>query len=207
MVPAMVMDRNPSFAADARFTEGARRVADLLWENTGGDLSAFPRSYLENLRHDYADGRVSMLELMDRVDLGPDATYEEYCEVFDALLDVDPAQWPNPDSVVEVQTDKLLYQVEPVSFSENEFDFAEDGEAMSTKVEKFLRKVISSVYTDGVTDVTDAQGDPPGESNNYLLSEDGTEFHGVFHDKGSDGKKKEFPFRIIDNGGRWSLEY
>jgi hypothetical protein len=203
----MVMDRNPSFAADARFAEGARRVADLLWENTGGDLSAFPRSYLENLRHDYADGRVSMLELMDRVDLGPDATYEEYCEVFDALLEVDPQQWPNPESVVEVQTDKLLYQVEPVSFSESEFDFAEDGEAMSTKVEKFLRKVISSVYVDGVTDVTDAQGDPPGESNNYLLSDDGTEFHGVFHDKGSDGKVKEFPFRIVDNGGRWSIEY
>ena len=52
----MTFDRNPKFGADQNFSEGARRVTDLLWENTGGDLSAFPRSYLENLRHDFADG-------------------------------------------------------------------------------------------------------------------------------------------------------
>jgi hypothetical protein len=82
----MTFDRNPKFGADRNFSEGARRVADLLWENTGGDLSAFPRSYLENLRHDFADGKVSMLELIDRVDLGPEATIDDYREVFDDLF-------------------------------------------------------------------------------------------------------------------------
>ena len=197
----MVMDRNKKFGADTKFAEDARRVGDFLWDNTGGDVTAFPRSYLENLRHDYADGRVSMLELMDRVDLGPDATYEEYCEVFDALLDADPTEWPEPDTILTVSTDSLLCDVA------DDFTYAEGGEDMAYKIEKFLKKVISAIYTKGVTDVTDAEGDPPGESNNYLLSQDGTEFHGVFHDRSSDGKAKEFPFVISENGGRWQLEY
>jgi hypothetical protein len=92
-----------------------------------------------------------------------------------------------------VKSEKLLSQ--PEDFSEA-FEFAESGEDLSHKVETFLKKVISSVYTDGVTDVTDKDGDPPGESNNYLLSEDGEEFHGVFHDKA-----KDFPFRITNNSG------
>ena len=195
----MVMDRNPKFGADAQFAEGARRVADMLWETTGGNVAAFPKSYLENLRHDYSDGRISMMELIDRVDLPEDASYDDYVEVIDALLYADPAQWPDPDSVLEVKSEKLLGQ--PEDFSEV-FEFAESGEDMSHKVETFLKKVISAVYTDGVTDVTDEDGDPPGESNNYLLSDDGEEFHGMFHDK-----EKEFPFRITNNAGRWSIEY
>jgi hypothetical protein len=200
----MVMDRNPKFGADAQFAEGARRVADMLWETTGGDVSAFPKSYLETLRHDYSDGRVSMMELIDRVDLPADATYDDYVEVIDALLYADPSQWPDPDSVLEVKSEKLLG--EPQDFS-GAFEFAESSEDLSSKIEKFLKKVVSSVYTEGVTDVTDEDGDPPGESNNYLLSDDGEEFHGVFHDRGKEGKVKEFPFRITNNAGRWSIEY
>jgi hypothetical protein len=200
----MVMDRNPKFGADAQFAEGARRVADFLWENTGGDVASFPKSYLENLRHEYSDGRVSMIELIDRVDLGPDASYDDYVEVIDALLYAEPSQWPNPDSVVEVKTNELF--APPQDFSES-FDFAEDDDNMSHKVEKFLKKVLSFVYTDGVTDVSDSDGNPPGEGNNYLLSEDGEEFQGVFYDKGEKGNIKEFPFRIFNNAGRWSVEY
>jgi hypothetical protein len=200
----MVMDRNPKFGADAQFAEGARRVADFLWENTGGDVTSFPKSYLENLRHEYSDGRVSMIELIDRVDLGPDASYDDYAEVIDALLYAEPSQWPHPDSVIEVKTDKLF--APPQDFSES-FDFAEDDDNMSNKVEKFLKKVLSSIYTDGVTDVSDSDGNPPDEGNNYLLSEDGEEFQGVFYDKGEKGNIKEFPFRIFNNAGRWSVEY
>jgi len=203
----MTFDRNPKFGADLSFTEGARRVADLLWENTGGDVTQFPKSYLETLRHDYADGRVSMLELMDRVDLGPEATYEEYCSVFDALVYPEESEWPNPESVLAVDKGALLYEVEQ-DFSEfeefDEFNFAEDD--MSGKMETFLRKVISSVYLDGVSSVTDDSGDPPNSSNNYLLSDDGKEFSGVFY--GSTAKGKEaFPFTITDNNGKWSIEY
>jgi hypothetical protein len=206
VVLVMVFDRNPKYGADQSFSEGAKRVTDLLWETTGGDLSSAPLSYLENLRHEYSNGKVSMLELMDRVDLGQDATYEDYCEVFDALLEVDPDRWPNPESVLSVDKDSLLYEIEP-EFSEfDEVDFAEGDEDMSSKMETFLKKVISSVYLDGVSEVTDTSGDPPNSSNNYLLSDDGKEFSGVFHGSTEKGKKT-FPFTITDNNGQWSIKY
>jgi hypothetical protein len=215
----MAFDRNPKFGADQTFSEGARRVTDLLWDTTGGDVSAFPKSYLENLRHDFSDGRVSMLELIDRVDLGPNATYEDYCEVVDALVSVNPDQWPNPDSVISVPVGHLQYEVEPnLDFSE--FDFAEEEEVeeeevvvqqpsdMSEKMELFLKKVISSVYLDGVTAVTDPEGNPPNEANNYLLSDDGKQFVGVFYDSPPNEQAKKFPFVISEkNDGNWMIKY
>jgi hypothetical protein len=219
----MVFDRNPKFGKDHSFSEGARRVTDLLWENTGGDVSQFPKSYLENLRYEFSDGNVSMLELIDRVDLGPDATYEDYCEVVEALLSVDPDQWPDPSSVVEVPSDRLQFEVEPdLDFSE--FDFAEEvlaeeeivekpadaqqSDAMSEKMETFLKKVIASVYLDGVTEVTDAEGNPPTAANNYLLSEDGKNFSGVFYDSPPNEKAKKFPFVISEKAdGVWQIQY
>jgi hypothetical protein len=219
----MAFDRNPKFGADQTFSEGARRVADFLWENTGGDVTAFPKSYLENLRYEFSDGKVSMLELIDRVDLGPEATYEDYCEVVDALMAVDPDQWPNADSVVSVPSDRLQYEIEPdLDFSE--FNFAEEieeeeiveerpvatqqGDAMSEKMEMFFKKVISSVYLDGVTEVTDPEGNPPNSANNYLLSEDGKQFEGIFYDAPPNEKAKQFPFVIQEKSdGNWQIQY
>lgn len=215
----MTFDRNPKFGADQNFSEGARRVTDLLWENTGGDLSAFPRSYLENLRHDFADGKVSMLELIDRVDLGPEATYDDYCEVVESLMSVDPSQWPEPDSVVQVPAGRLDYEIEPeLDFSE--FDFAEGvieeaavveetaPDPLSDKMELFFRKVIASVYLDGVTNVTDSQGNPPNQANNYLMSDDGKKFSGIFYDNAPGEQPKQFPFVISEGAaGKWNISY
>ncbi len=204
---AMSYDRNPKFGADAAFSEGARRVADLLWENTSGDLAAVPSSYLETLRHEFADGRVSMMELIDRVDLGPGATYEDYCEVVDALMAVDPEQWPDPSSVEVVSSDRLLYELDsPADFSEFDTeDFAEGD--IGTKMESFLRKVIGTVYLDGVGKITDNNGKPPSEDNNFLLSEDGKEFSGMFFDK-QKPREKHYPFTISEKSdGQWSIRY
>jgi hypothetical protein len=217
----MAFDRNPKFGKDQAFSEGARRVADLLWETTNGDVTSFPKSYLENLRYEFSDGNVSMLELIDRVDLGPEATYEDYCEVIDALLSVNPDQWPNPESVVEVPLGHLQYEIEP-DYDFSEFDFAEEVEevaveretvsqqpdAMSEKMELFLKKVISSVYLDGVTEVTDMQGNPPNTANNYLLSPDGKQFVGVFYDSPPNEQSKSFPFVISEKSdGQWQIKY
>lgn len=214
----MAYDRNPKFGGDASFTEGARRVTDFLWENTQGDPSAAPRSYLESLKYEFSNGHVSMLELIDRVDLGPDATYEDYCEVVDALMEVEPGRWPNPASVLEVKSSELGFEFESdMDFSE--FDFLEEvieeetiveegtPDPLSEKVELFLKKVIASVYVDGVTEVTDAQGNPPNASNNYLLSEDGKEFSGLFYDSPPTGKAKKYPFSIKDTDGVWAVRY
>jgi hypothetical protein len=198
----MAIDRNPRFGEDQSFTEGARRVTDLFWET-----ASFSQSYLETLRHEYADGRVSMLELIDRVDLGPDATYEDYCEVVDSLMKVDPTQWPDPASVVSVSTDRLLHELDSsADFSELDTeDFAEGD--MGTKMEQFLKKVIGTVYLDGVGRVTDSKGKPPSEENNFLLSEDGTEFSGMFFDK-QKPREKHYPFTITEKSdGQWSIRY
>ena len=201
----MVYDRNPSFGADRAFSEGARRVADFLWETTGGNLAEAPSSYLETLRHEFADGRVSMLELIDRVDLGPEATYEDYCEVVDALLHTEASQWPEPEAVVSVSSKQLLYEIEPEFTEFDTEDFAEGD--MGEKMEKFLRKVIGTVYRDGVGKVVDGKGKPPSEANNFLLSEDGKEFYGVFFDK-QKPREKHFPFSIREkSNGQWSITY
>ena len=203
----MAYDRNPKFGADQSFSESARRVADLLWNTVGTNFSEFPRSYLETLRHDFADGRISMLELIDRIDLGPDATYDEYCEVIDTLLSVDPSQWPAADSVLQVQAGKLDFEIEPEPLDFDEFEFAE-GDDMSSKMETFLKKVIASVYLDGVTDVTDASGNPPNEANNYLMADDGKSFNGIFYDAAPGEKPKQFSFTISEKSdGNWQISY
>ena len=198
----MAIDRNPRFGEDQSFTEGARRVTDLFWET-----SNFSQSYLETLRHEYADGRVSMLELIDRVDLGPDATYDDYCEVVESLMKVDPSKWPDPSSVEVVSADRLKYELEPsADFSEFDTeDFAEGD--MSKKMEDFLRKVIGTVYLDGVGRITDNKGKPPSENNNFLLSDDGKEFSGMFFDK-KKPREKHYPFTITEKSdGQWSIRY
>ena len=229
----MAFDRNPKFGKDRAFADGAKRVADLLWETTGGDLTSFPRSYLENLRHEYAEGSVSMLELIDRVDLGPDATYEDYCEVVEILLERDPGLWPEDlDDVVEVVPSHLRYEIE-ADYDFSEFDFAdevigeevvesgpqgtmvEEGVAetqtpdpLSEKMELFFKKVISSVYLDGVTEVTDAQGNPPTSANNYLMAPDGKSFSGIFYDAPPSEKARQYPFVISENQqGTWQIKY
>ena len=227
----MSFDRNPRFGADASYESSARRVADLLWETTKGDLASAPKSYLETLRHDFSDGRISMLELIDRSDLGAEATYEEYCEAIDRLLCVDSGQWPNPDSVQELQLSKLDFEIEPeFDFSEFDdmFDFADQpsGEAptqapppqggqaaapqdpLSSKMELFFKKVIASVYLDGVSNVTDAEGNPPNQANNYLMAQDGKSFSGKFYDQNPGGQAKEFPFTITEgSSGKWTIKY
>ena len=45
------------------------------------------KSTLEKLKKDYNSGKLTMRELMEKVDLGPTATYEDYCEIFESLID------------------------------------------------------------------------------------------------------------------------
>ena len=226
----MVFDRNLKHGKDQSFSEGARRVTDLLWDTTHGDLSAFPKSYLENLRHDFADGRVSMLELIDRVDLGPEASYDDYCEMVETLICVDPSQWPEPDTVLEVPGSRLDYEIEP-DYDFSEFDFADEvtqeevvsegpggvvaeeetqvqADPLSDKMELFFKKIIASVYLDGVTNVTDSQGNPPNQANNYLMADDGKSFSGIFYDSAQGQQAKQFPF-VINEGatGKWNISY
>lgn len=197
-------DSNPRFGVDDQYVSSARRVSDLLWETCGHDLSSIPNGYLENLYHEYSDGRVSLLPLLNKLNLGEDPTYEEFSEAVHHLIRGEENPIPFED-VLEIPAHKLGEEPD-LDFSEfnldDEYSFAEGD--MGAKVESFLKKVIASIYTDGVTRVTDRNGKPPSEANNYLMNEDGTEFSGLFFD--AVGKKK-FPFRISESGGKWSISY
>lgn len=205
----MSYDRNPKFGADQSFQEGAERVINMLWEATKGNPSEIPREYLESLRHSYSDGSISMLELMDRLDLPGEASWDEYSEAVNALMKVNPSSWPNPSAVEELQLSKLQHEIEfaEFDFDEEDFDFAEE-EDLSDKMETFFKKVIASVYLDGVTAVTDPEGNPPNASNNYLMAEDGSSFSGIFYDSPPGEDAKKFPFQITESAeGKWSIKY
>ena len=203
------MDKNPSFGKDAQSEANARRVVNMLWEVSGGNLANIPASYLEPLGFEYSDGSVSLLNTLDKVDFSEGVTYEEFSEVVEKLIRVDPSEWPFAESIEEIQVSKLLYEVEEqaLEFSEADFDFA-DGDDMSSKIELFLKKVIASVYLDGVTSVTDKDGNPPNEDNNYLLADDGKSFSGIFYDAPPNENAKKFPFKISEKkDGNWQIRY
>lgn len=206
----MVFDKNPSFGKDEQYETNALRVAEVLWKSTGGDLTKVPQNYLDTLDYEYSDGTASLLHLLNKVNFDGETTYEEFTEVVEHLIRVDPAEWPFSESILEIQKDKLLYEIEPEvsDFSEFDWDFASPRDT-SDKVEMFLKKVIASVYTDGVTSVTDKDGNPPNARNNYLMSPDGQSFSGVFHDAPKDEENdKHFPFVIREKkNGNWEIRY
>lgn len=201
----MTFDTNPSFHADTRREAQAIRVSNLLWEACKGDFSKVPRDYLESLSFEYSDGSRSVLGLLDRVDFSGCDTFEEFFEVVEHLVKVDPDEWPDEDSVISVQGERLLYEDEP-DISDFSEDFSSPA-SMSRKVELFLKKVIASVYRDGVRSVTDNQGNPPNEGNGFLMSPDGKSFSGIFYDSDRSSGKK-FPFVIQENNqGNFEIKY
>ena len=202
------MDLNPKFGQDSHQAETARRVADMLWETTKGDLSAIPQGYLDSLRFEYSDGAISALNLLSVADLPERATYEEFSEAVETLLRVDSNVIPDTE-IDEIQLSKLDYEFvrEAVEFSEDDFNFAEEGD-MSAKMETFWKKVISSVYLDGVTSVTDNEGNPPNSMNNYLFSPDGKTISGIFYDSPPGIEAKKFPFKITESAqGKYTIQY
>jgi hypothetical protein len=82
------------------------------------------------------------------------------------------------------------------------------ADPLSSKMELFFKKVISSVYQDGVTEVTDPHGNPPNASNNYLMAPDGKSFAGIFYDSPPNEQAKQFPFKIMEGAnGAWQIKY
>lgn len=204
----MAIDKNPTFGIDTNRERDAKSVANMLWETTRGDFSKVPSNYLNSLGFEYSDGSVSFLDQLSKVEFS-EGSFEEFSEVVNHLVRVNPEDWPDLDSIVSIPAGKLLYEIEtePFEFSEFDWDFA-DPKDMSSKMELFYKKVISSVYTDGVNSVTDTKGNPPNAQNNYLMSPDGKSFSGVFYDAPRGEKEKKFTFEIKENSkGKWEIRY
>ena len=76
-------------------------------------------------------------------------------------------------------------------------------DSVAVEVTDMLLNAINSVYRPGAHTVTDSNGNPPSEDNNYLLSEAGDSFSGIF----TDNDNNEFPFTVRDKNGVWELKY
>ena len=75
---------------------------------------------------------------------------------------------------------------------------------LSVEVSSFLTSVLKNYYGPNIAGVADAQGRPPSEGNNFLMSEDGNKFEGVFHDP---VKPTSYSFTLTRTKKGWSLKY
>ncbi len=67
-----------------------------------------------------------------------------------------------------------------------------------------MKEIITSVYEGEVDFITDPQGFPPCEENNFLMNIEGTAFAGVFFD--TNGQRFKFLLREKSDG-RWTIRY
>jgi hypothetical protein len=178
-----------------------------LWEMLGGHLENLPEDYCEQFGYTFDNGNISLISHLAKVDYIADLSKEDFSELVDYMSEVDPADWPDPEAIEEILYERLG-KAEEISFSEGELDFAENND-YGPKVEAMLKKVISTVYRDGVARVVNTDGKPPSAENNFLMSEDGTTFQGVFiTGKGPEGKRANYPFTIKESGeGKWQITY
>lgn len=204
----MQIPRTNSSIRDAAAISKSKTSIMSLWDTLGGNISSLPDSYSEQFSYEFADGDVSLLNTLSRVDSIDDLSREEFSELVDRFVKVDPEDWPEPEAIEEIIYERLFEN--PVeNFSEVSLDFEEgDPEKFGENVERMLRAVISTVYRDGVARVVDIKGNPPSKKNNFLLTEDGHTFEGVFITFPKGKKRDKFKFRISERGeGKWRIVY
>ena len=184
----------------------AKRSIMGLWDLTGGDFSQVPDDYVEQFNYEFSDGTVSLLSQINKVQGLKDMEREEFSQLVDYMIAVNPGDWPEFEGIEEIIPERAFG--EQPYFEPMEFDFAEEGELNGAKVEELLRRVIGTVYRDGVARVVDKTGKPPQESNSFLMTEDGG-FEGIFvTSPGEDGKRDKFPFQISQKSeGEYQISY
>ena len=174
-------------------------MAHLLLEACGRDASAIPQHYLNNFYHDFADGDVSLVPKLSKLDDSIDLSFEELEETLEALQKVNPSHWPAAKDIEKIDPYKLLdYPEEFENLSDN---FVEDNLGTSEKVERVLKGVIESVFGDTVNSIRDLKGRYPSSSNNFLQEEDGT-FTGNFQHE-----SHSFRFEIAPTEQGWICTY
>jgi hypothetical protein len=184
--------------ADTAYTAKYLGIARMLWEASEGDPSAIPADYCEYLNHEYIDGDISLVSLLNKFDYTEELEDFEIEEAIEALGKVNPDDWPNIEEIEGVSLEELLKVYEKDA---SEFDFVEDNLSTAEKVEKVLIEVISSVFGDKVSTIRSEKGYFANPKNNFLQEDDGT-FAGTFE---YDGNKYLFEVAPVENG--WICTY
>ena len=170
----------------------------MLWEASKGDPLSIPADYCEHLRHEYVDGDISLVSLLNKFDYTEGLEDFEVEEAIEMLGKVSPEDWPNIQDIEGVSVEDLLHVYDE---NASEFDFVEDNLSTAEKVEKVLIEVISSVFGDRVSTVRSEKGYYANPKNNFLQEDDGT-FAGTFE---YDGNKFLFEVAPAENG--WLCTY
>ncbi len=173
-------------------------MARLLWQASEGDPSRIPLDYAEYLNHTYADGDISLVSLLPKVEEYSELEDFEIEEAIELLGKVTPGDWPDVEDIESISAEELLrvYDVDATEFS-----FVEDNLSTAEKVEKVLAEVISSVFGDKVSTIRSEKEFFPNPKNNFLQEDDGT-FAGTFM---HDGNK--FIFEVYPDEQGWGCTY
>lgn len=189
----------PTYNPDLYYIQTSRQVSDKLFEMLGGDFSQLPKSYSETFEYQFSDGSISLLSQLSKLGNINHLSYDEWSEIRDNLMIQDAENWSEVDSILSLNAEEFLNSNEE-NFSEDEFDFQE---VSSEKMEQFWGKIISTVYTPGVSSVMSTDGQKPSEENGYLMSPDGNSVEGMF----ADGDL-QFTFTMNRGGeGKWFISY
>jgi hypothetical protein len=184
--------------ADAAYQAKYLGIARMLWEASEGDPSAIPADYCEHLNHEYVDGNVSFVSLLNKFDYTEGLEDFEIEEAIEVLGKVNPDDWPNIEEIEGVSLEELLKVYEKDA---SEFDFVEDNLSTAEKVEKVLIEVISSVFGDRVSTIRSEKGYFANPKNNFLQEDDGT-FAGTFeHDE------NKYMFEVAPTENGWLCTY
>jgi hypothetical protein len=183
---------------DSAYTAKYLGISRMLWEASKGDPLSIPADYCEHLRHEYVDGDISLVSLLNKFDYTEGLEDFEIEEAIEMLGKVRPEDWPNVEDIEGVSVEDLLHVYDE---NASEFDFVEDNLSTAEKVEKVLIEVISSVFGDRVSTIRSEKGYYANPKNNFLQEDDGT-FAGTFE---YDGNKFLFEVAPAENG--WLCTY
>jgi hypothetical protein len=183
---------------DSAYTAKYLGIARMLWEASDGDPSSIPADYCEYLNHEYIDGDISLVSLLNKFDYTEGLEDFEVEEAIEAIGKVCPEDWPNIEDIEGVSVEDLLKVYDEDA---SEFNFVEDNLSTAEKVEKVLIEVISSVFGDKVSTIRSEKGYFANPKNNFLQEDDGT-FAGTFE---YDGNK--FMFEVAPAEDGWICTY
>jgi len=183
---------------DAAYQAKYLSMARLLWQASEGDPSRIPLNYAEHLNHTYADGDISLVSLIPKVEDYSELEDYEVDEAIEMLGKVQPGDWPEVENIQGISLEMLLRAYDEDA---SEFSFVEDNLSTAEKVEKVLAEVISSVFGDRVSTIRSEKGFFPNPKNKFLQEDDGT-FAGTFM---YDGNK--FIFEIAPAEDGWLCTY
>lgn len=185
--------------SDLSYFAHCSSMAHLLLEACGGNAASIPQGYLDNFAHEFADGYVSLVSALSKVEGVGDLSTEEVDETLEMLQKVNPDHWPSAESIESIHPEKLWDSSSDPSITLD--NFVEDNLGTAEKVERVLTSVIESVFGDSVNNIRDAKGKYPSSSNDFLQVDDGT-FAGTFQ-----YDSHRFNFEIAPTEQGWICTY